>query len=229
MKTIGLIGGMSWESTIPYYRILNETVRDTLGGYHSAKIILYSVDFNDIERDQTAGEWEKMGVKLADIALTLQNAGADAIVLCTNTMHKVAAQIEAQISIPFIHIADATAEAVLNSGITKVALLGTKYTMSQDFYRDRLASHGLEIIVPETQDQEIINDVIFNELIQGKVLESSRKKYLNIINSLVSQGAQGVILGCTEIGILIRMQDTTIPLFETVAIHAKKITEFMLG
>jgi aspartate racemase len=229
MKTIGLIGGMSWESTIPYYRILNETVRDTLGSFHSAKIILYSVDFDDIERDQTAGEWERMGVKLADIALTLQNAGADAIALCTNTMHKVAGQIEAQISIPFIHIADATAEAVINSGITKIALLGTKYTMSQDFYRDRLASHGLEIIVPEMQDQEIINDVIFNELIQGKVLESSRKKYLNIINSLVSQGAQGVILGCTEIGILIRMQDTTIPLFETVAIHAKKITEFMLG
>jgi aspartate racemase len=229
MKTIGLIGGMSWESTIPYYRILNETVRDTLGGFHSAKIILYSVDFDDIERDQTAGEWERMGVKLADIALILQNAGADAIALCTNTMHKVADQIEAQISIPFIHIADATAATVINSSITKVALLGTKYTMSQDFYRDRLSSQGLEVIVPNPSDQEIINDVIFNELIQGKVLESSRKKYIDIINNLVTQGAQGIILGCTEIGILIRLQDTNIPLFETVAIHAKKVADYMLG
>jgi aspartate racemase len=229
MKTIGLIGGMSWESTIPYYRILNETVRDTLGGFHSAKIILYSVDFDDIERDQTAGEWERMGVKLADIALILQNAGADAIALCTNTMHKVADQIEAQISIPFIHIADATAATVINSSITKVALLGTKYTMSQDFYRDRLSSQGLEVIVPNPLDQEIINDVIFNELIQGKVLESSRKKYIDIINNLVTQGAQGIILGCTEIGILIRLQDTNIPLFETVAIHAKKVADYMLG
>jgi aspartate racemase len=229
MKTIGLIGGMSWESTIPYYRILNETVRDTLGGFHSAKIILYSVDFDDIERDQTSGEWERMGVKLADIALILQNAGADAIALCTNTMHKVADQIEAQISIPFIHIADATAATVINSSITKVALLGTKYTMSQDFYRDRLSSQGLEVIVPNPSDQEIINDVIFNELIQGKVLESSRKKYIDIINNLVTQGAQGIILGCTEIGILIRLQDTNIPLFETVAIHAKKVADYMLG
>ncbi len=228
MKTIGLIGGMSWESTIPYYRILNELTRDTLGGFHSAKILLYSVDFDEIEKDQTAGEWERMGETLANIALTLQNAGADAIVLCTNTMHKVAAQIEAKISIPFIHIADATAEAVLTAKITKVALLGTKYTMSQDFYKDRLILKGLDVIVPDKADQEFINNVIFNELIQGQVLQSSRDGYLSIIDQLVEQGAQGVILGCTEIGLLIRRQDTSIPLFETVEIHAKKAAQFLL-
>lgn len=228
MKTIGLIGGMSWESTIPYYKILNETIRDTLGGYHSAKIILYSVDFDEIERNQTAQEWDCMGETLANIALTLQNAGAEAIVLCTNTMHKVSAQIEAKITIPFIHIADATAEAVQRAGIFKVALLGTKYTMSQDFYKDRLSAHRLQVIVPDLTDQELINRVIFEELIQGIILESSRKQYLSIINKLSEQGAQGVILGCTEIGILIRPQDTTIRLFDTVEIHAKKAAKFML-
>jgi aspartate racemase len=228
MKTIGLIGGMSWESTIPYYRILNEIVRDKLGGYHSAKIILYSVDFEEIERDQTAGEWNEMGEKLANIALILQDAGADAIALCTNTMHKVADQIEAKISIPFIHISDATAEAVQKSGITKIALLGTKYTMSHDFYKTRLTCHGLDVIVPDVKDQEIINNIIFNELIHGKVNKSSQKKYLDIINRLVFNGAEGIILGCTEIGILIRSEDTDIPLFETVRIHAQKISEFLL-
>jgi len=228
MKTIGLIGGMSWESTIPYYKILNETVRDTLGGFHSAKILLYSVDFDEIERDQSAGEWERMGETLGNIALNLQNAGAEAIVLCTNTMHKVSDQIEAKIHIPFIHIADATAEAVLNAGITKIALLGTKYTMSQNFYKDRLASKGLEVIVPDAEDQEFINHVIFDELIQGMIFASSRKRYLDIIDQLVNQGAQGVILGCTEIGILIRPEDTQVRLFETVAIHAKKAAEFLL-
>jgi aspartate racemase len=229
MKTIGLIGGMSWESTVPYYRILNETVRDALGGYHSAKILLYSVDFDEYERYQTAGEWERMGETLGNIALTLQNAGADAIVLCTNTMHKVSDQIEAKIHIPFIHIADATAEAVLEAGISKVALLGTKYTMSQDFYKDRLSSKGLTVIVPDENDQTFINTVIFSQLIQGKVLASSRQGYLSIIDKLVEQGAQGVILGCTEIGILIRPQDTDVQLFETVEIHAKKAAEFLLN
>lgn len=228
MKTIGLIGGMSWESTISYYKMLNETIRDTLGGYHSAKIILYSVDFDEIERNQTAQEWDCMGETLANIALTLQNAGAEAIVLCTNTMHKVSAQIEAQITIPFIHIADATAEAVQRAGIFKVALLGTKYTMSQDFYKDHLSAQGLQVIVPDLTDQELINRVIFEELIQGIILESSRKQYLSIINKLSEQGAQGVILGCTEIGILIRPQDTTIRLFDTVEIHAQKAAKFML-
>ena len=228
MKTIGLIGGMSWESTISYYKMLNETIRDTLGGYHSAKIILYSVDFDEIERNQTAQEWDCMGETLANIALTLQNAGAEAIVLCTNTMHKVSSQIEAKITIPFIHIADATAEAVQRAGIFKVALLGTKYTMSQDFYKDRLSAQGLQVIVPDLTDQEFINRVIFEELIQGIILESSRKQYLSIINKLSEQGAQGVILGCTEIGILIRSQDTTIRLFDTVEIHAKKAAKFML-
>jgi aspartate racemase len=229
MKTIGLIGGMSWESTIPYYKILNETVRDTLGGYHSAKILLYSVDFDEIEHQQSASEWERMGETLGDIALTLQNAGAQAIVLCTNTMHKVSDRIEAKIHIPFIHIADATAEAVIYAGISKVALLGTKYTMSQDFYKDRLSSKGLTVIVPDENDQIFINTVIFTQLIQGKVLESSRQEYLSIIDKLVGQGAQGVILGCTEIGILIRPQDTDVLLFETVEIHAKKAAEFLLN
>lgn len=229
MKTIGLIGGMSWESTIPYYRILNETIRDTLGGFHSAKILLYSVDFAEIERDQTAGEWERMGETLGDIALKLQNAGAEAIVLCTNTMHKVSNQIEAKIHIPFIHIADAAAEVVRDAGISKVALLGTKYTMSQDFYIDRLSSKGLEVIVPIAEDQEFINHVIFDELIQGMIFASSRRKYLDIIDKLVSQGAQGVILGCTEIGILIKPEDTKIRLFETVEIHAKKAAKFLLN
>lgn len=228
MKTIGLIGGMSWESTISYYKMLNETIRDTLGGYHSAKIILYSVDFDEIEHNQTAQEWDCMGETLANIALTLQNAGAEAILLCTNTMHKVSSQIEAKITIPFIHIADATAEAVQRAGIFKVALLGTKYTMSQDFYKDRLSAHRLQVIVPDLTDQELINRVIFEELIQGIILESSRKQYLSIINKLSDQGAQGVILGCTEIGILIRPQDTMIRLFDTVEIHAKKAAKFML-
>ncbi len=228
MKTIGLIGGMSWESTISYYKMLNETIRDTLGGYHSAKIILYSVDFDEIEHNQTAQEWDCMGETLANIALTLQNAGAEAILLCTNTMHKVSSQIEAKITIPFIHIADATAEAVQRAGIFKVALLGTKYTMSQDFYKDHLSAHRLQVIVPDLTDQELINRVIFEELIQGIILESSRKQYLSIINKLSDQGAQGVILGCTEIGILIRPQDTTIRLFDTVEIHAKKAAKFML-
>lgn len=228
MKTIGLIGGMSWESTISYYKMLNETIRDTLGGYHSAKIILYSVDFDEIERNQNAQEWDCMGETLANIALTLQNAGAEAIVLCTNTMHKVSSQIEAKITIPFIHIADATAEAVQRAGIFKVALLGTKYTMSQDFYKDHLSAQGLQVIVPDLTDQEFINRVIFEELIQGIILESSRKQYLSIINKLSEQGAQGVILGCTEIGILIRPQDTAIRLFDTVEIHAKKAAKFML-
>ncbi|MGB7594856.1 MAG: aspartate/glutamate racemase family protein [Erysipelotrichaceae bacterium] len=228
MKTIGLIGGMSWESTIPYYRILNETVRDTLGGYHSAKILLYSVDFDEIERDQSAGEWERMGETLGNIALTLQNAGAEAIVLCTNTMHKVSDAIEAKIHIPFIHIADATADAVLDAGLSKVALLGTKYTMAQDFYKDRLASKGLIVIIPNAEDQEFINHVIFEELIKGKVLDTSRTRYLEIIDKLVKQGAEGVILGCTEIGILITPQDTDVKLFETVEIHAKKAAKFLL-
>lgn len=228
MKTIGLIGGMSWESTIPYYKILNETVRDTLGGYHSAKILLYSVDFDEIERDQTAGEWARMGETLGDIALNLQTAGAEAIVLCTNTMHKVSDAIEAKIHIPFIHIADATADAVIEAGLSNVALLGTKYTMAQDFYKDRLASKGLQVIVPDEQDQKFINHVIFEELIQGKVLDTSRKRYLKIIDQLVDQGAQGVILGCTEIGILISPQDTNVQLFETVEIHAKKAAKFLL-
>ncbi|MDD3115658.1 MAG: aspartate/glutamate racemase family protein [Anaerovibrio sp.] len=228
MKTLGLIGGMSWESTASYYKIINEAVKERLGGLHSAKILLYSVDFSEIERCQSSGEWDKCGVLLGSAAARLQQAGADCIVICTNTMHKVVPQIQAQIEIPVLHIADAAADALLKKNITRAALLGTKYTMTQDFYKNRLAENGLQVIVPEPADMEMVNDVIYNELCRGEVKEESRRKFAAVIDRLRLAGAQGVILGCTEIGLLVGAKDSSLPVFDTTVLHGIRAAEFAM-
>jgi aspartate racemase len=223
LKTIGLIGGMSWESTIPYYRQINETVKERLGGLHSAKIILYSVDFHDVERLQHAGNWQAAGELLADAARSLESAGADFLVLCTNTMHKVAPAIEAAVHIPLFHIADPTAIAIKDAGFSKIGLLGTRFTMEQDFYRDRLRErHGLQVLIPEQADRDIIHRVIYDELCLGRIVPDSRAQFRRIVEGLVRQGAEAVILGCTEISLLIGQQDAAVPLFDTTGIHARK-------
>lgn len=222
MKTIGLIGGMSWESTIPYYRIINEVVKEELGGLHSARCILYSVEFAEIEALQASGEWEKTGEILGDAARKLQEAGAEFIVICTNTMHKVAPQVQSMITIPLLHIAEVTAEELKAQNISKVALLGTKYTMKQDFYKSKLTEAGIEVLIPEEKDIEYINSVIFKELCLGHMKVESNKQFLRIIAELSAKGAQGVILGCTEIGLLVKQENTEVPLFDTTFIHAKR-------
>ena len=222
MKTIGLIGGMSWESTVTYYRLINEAVKERLGGLHSAKILLYSVDFQEIEECQTRGEWDRSAAILGDAAKRLEGAGADCIVICTNTMHKVAPQIREQISIPILHIAEATAKELTGRGISRVLLLGTRYTMQQDFYKEKLVERGLEVMVPGDADMEIVNRIIFNELCLGVISEDSKKEYLRIIEDQRNRGAQGVILGCTEIGLLISQADTDLPVFDTTQIHAAR-------
>lgn len=222
MKTIGLIGGMSWESTVTYYQIINEVVKERLGGLHSAKCLLYSVDFQEIEECQARGDWEKSGEILADAAVSLERAGADFIVICTNTMHKVAPVIQKAVSIPVIHIADATAAELKRKNIGKVALLGTKYTMLQEFYKERLMAHGVEVLIPDDAGVELVNRVIYEELCLGIISEASKTEFLRIILELASQGAEGVILGCTEIGLLVKQQDTSVPLFDTTVIHAAK-------
>ena len=225
MKTIGLIGGMSWESTVTYYKIINETVKERLGGFHSGKILLYSVDFAEIEECQAKGEWEKSAEILSEAAENLEKAGADFIVICTNTMHKVAGKIQENIKIPVIHIADATAHKLIQDGILKTALLGTKYTMTQDFYKEKLRENGIEVLIPEEKDIEIVNHVIYEELCLGKILDSSRKEYIRIIDGLKEKGAQGVILGCTEIGLLISQKDSPLPVYDTTEIHALSACE----
>lgn len=222
MRTIGLIGGMSWESTVTYYQIVNETIKRELGGLHSAKVLLYSVDFAEIEKYQASGEWEKSAEVLADAAMNLEKAGADYIVICTNTMHKVAPEIQKKISIPIIHIAEATADELKLKGISKVGLLGTKYTMTQEFYKSKLIEAGIEVVIPDQAGVETVNDIIYNELCLGIISEESKKKYLGIIADLEESGAQGVILGCTEIGLLIQQKDTKLPVFDTTQIHATK-------
>lgn len=228
MKTLGLIGGMSWESTIPYYRIINETVRERLGGLHSARLILYSVDFHDIERLQQAGVWDEAGRILADAARALEAAGAEGLALCTNTirlrqaLHKVAPAIEAAVTIPLLHIADPTAAAVKQAGIRTVGLLGTRFTMEQGFYRGRLmARHGLPVIIPDPADREIVHRVIYEELCQGEIRHESRAQYREIMQRLVEKGAEGIILGCTEIALLVRPEDAPAPLFDTTGLHAR--------
>ena len=225
MKTIGLIGGMSWESTVTYYKIINDTVKERLGGFHSGKILLYSVDFAEIEECQAKGEWEKSAEILSEAAENLEKAGADFIVICTNTMHKVAGKIQENIKIPVIHIADATAHKLKQDGILKTALLGTKYTMTQDFYKEKLRENGIEVLIPEEKDIEIVNHVIYEELCLGKILDSSRKEYIRIIDGLKEKGAQGVILGCTEIGLLISQKDSPLPVYDTTEIHALSACE----
>ncbi|MCC2956123.1 aspartate/glutamate racemase family protein [Massilia sp. IC2-477] len=228
MKTIGLIGGMSWESTVPYYRSINETVRELRGGLHSAKLVLVSVDFDEVERLQRAGDWDRAGLLLADCARSLESAGADFIVLCTNTMHKVAAAIEAAAGIPLFYIADPTAEAIRAQGLRRIGLLGTRFTMEQDFYRARLQQHGLEVLVPEEAGRALVHRVIYEELCQGKVLDASRDAYRVVIQELVDAGAEAVILGCTEIALLVGPADSPVPVFDTTALHARKAAEFAL-
>lgn len=230
LKTIGLIGGMSWESTIPYYRQINETIKERLGGLHSAKVILYSVDFHDIERLQHAGNWQAAGELLADAARSLASAGADFLVLCTNTMHKVADVIEAAVDIPLFHIADPTALQIKQAGFSTVGLLGTRFTMEQEFYRDRLRDrHGLQVLTPTLEDRELVHRVIYEELCLGKVLTQSRVDYRRIMTALAEQGAQAIILGCTEISLLVGPEDAKVPLFDTTFIHAKSAAEWALA
>ncbi len=230
MKTIGLIGGMSWESTIPYYRIINETIKERLGGLHSARIVLYSVDFHEIERLQHAGNWEAAGTMLAEAARSLAAAGAAFLVLCTNTMHKVASSIEAAVSIPLYHIADPTAIAIQRAGLSSVGLLGTRFTMEQAFYRDRLSErHGLRVIVPGAEDRAVVHRIIYEELCLGIVKPESRSAYRGVIERLAAQGAQAIILGCTEIALLVDQQDSRVPLFDTAAIHARMAAEEALS
>lgn len=222
MKTIGLIGGMSWESTTSYYQIINETIKRELGGLHSAKILLYSVDFAEIEHYQAVGDWNKSAQVLADIAQRLEQAGADFIVICTNTMHKVAPQIQKKIAIPILHIAQATAQALVDDGIRKVGLLGTKYTMTQDFYKEKLLESGLEVLIPDQAGIADVNRIIYDELCLGDIRESSKQTYLTVIDDLKNAGAEAVILGCTEIGLLVKQSDIALPLYDTTVIHAEK-------
>lgn len=229
MKTIGLLGGMSWESTAEYYRLINQGVNHSLGRLHSAKIAMYSVDFDDIEKLQQHGEWQATAKILSQAAINVQNAGADFLLICTNTMHKVAPQIQDAIDIPVLHVADATAEVLLEKGIKTVGLLGTAYTMEQDFYKGRLNEHfGLNVLVPSETDRKIIHNVIYNELCLGNLLTSSKLEFLRIIESLAEQGAQAVILGCTEIGMLVEQQDTQTLLLDTTFIHANKAVEWAI-
>lgn len=230
MKTIGLLGGMSWESSVGYYRAINEGIKASLGGLHSAKIAMVSVDFDPIEKLQHDGDWQGTAKILAEAALNVQRAGADFLLICTNTMHKVVPEIEATIDIPVVHIADATAEVLLKKGIKTVGLLGTAFTMEQDFYKGRLQDkHGLCVLVPEPVDREIVHDVIYQELCLGNIIASSKAQYLRIIEGLAEQGAEAIILGCTEIGMLVDQSDTQIALLDTTYIHAQKAVELALA
>ena len=221
MKTIGMLGGMSWQSTASYYKAINEGVKESLGGLHSAKISLYSVDFDEIEKLQNLGKWKETAKILSNAALSVEASGADFLLICTNTMHKVAPEIEESISIPLLHIADATAEKLVSDGVMKVGLLGTQFTMNQDFYKGRLTErYGIHVMVPEAQQREIVHNIIYSELCLGKINDSSRQRYLEIINQLYEQGAEAIILGCTEIALLVQQQHTEVPLYDTTEIHA---------
>ena len=230
MKTIGLIGGMSWESSVEYYRIINEATRDALGGLHSAKSIMYSVEFAEIEALQHAGRWDEAARILVAAAQSLEKGGAEFALICTNTMHKLYDEVQEKIKIPLLHIADATAEVIKAGGFSKVALLGTRFTMEEDFYKGRLIKkYDLEVIVPSTNEREEVHRVIYEELCAGKIMASSRQQYAGIINRIIGQGAQGVILGCTEIGLLVKPEDSSVPLFDTAEIHAKAAVKYALA
>jgi aspartate racemase len=229
MKTIGLIGGMSWESSIEYYRILNETVRAKLGGLHSAKSIMYSVDFAEIEVLQHQGRWDEATELMIAAAKNVENGGADFVIICTNTMHKMADEVQRHIGVPLLHIADATAEAVKARGLRTVGLLGTRFSMEEDFYKGRLTErHGLEVIIPAEEEREIVHRVIYDELCAGKINQTSREQYVGIMNRLVKDGAEAIILGCTEISLLVRDEDSQVPLFDTTTIHAVAAVEYAL-
>jgi aspartate racemase len=228
VRTLGLLGGMSWESTLPYYRIVNERVRQRLGGLHSAKLVLHSVDFADIEEMQRAGDWDTAGAILVEAARGLHAAGAECLVICTNTMHLIAPAIEAAVDLPLLHIADATAARIREAGLSRVALLGTRFTMERDFYRQRIEAAGIEVIVPGAAQREVVHRVIYEELCLGRILGTSREAYRGIIEDLVARGAQGVILGCTEIGLLVGEDDASVPLFDTARIHAEAAADWAL-
>ena len=230
MKTIGLLGGMSWSSTIDYYRFINKGVQGILGGLHSAQIVMYSVDFDPIEKLQHKGDWDGTARILSNAAKSIERAGADFLLICTNTMHKVAPQVEKEITIPLLHIADATAEVLVNKEIKTVGLLGTAFTMEEDFYKGRLSEkHGLTVVVPSAEDRQIVHNIIYTELCIGKVEERSKMEFIRIIDALAGQGAEAVILGCTEIGMSIQQANTKMPLFDTTAIHAQKAVEYAIG
>jgi amino-acid racemase len=230
MKTIGLLGGMSWESSLEYYRNINRMVKERLGGLHSAKCLMYSVDFQEIETFQAQGCWDEAGRILGEAAASLEKGGAEFLLICTNTMHKVAPEIQRQISMPVLHIADPTARAVKSHGIRKIGLLGTRFTMQEDFYKGKLIhDHGLAVVTPDPDDVHVVDEVIFKELCLGQIKDDSKKQYLEIIDRLAMAGAEGVILGCTEIGLLVKAADSPIPLFDTTAIHAQAAVDFALG
>lgn len=230
MKIIGMIGGMSWESSAEYYRIINETVKAKLGGLHSARCILYSVDFEEIETFQHTGNWKEATKCMVDAARSCEKAGADFVIICTNTMHRMADDVQAHIKIPLLHIADATAEKIRTQGLKTVGLLGTKYTMKEDFLKGRLIDKfSLDVLVPTEDEQEIIHTIIYEELCLGEIKEQSRKKYRKIIETLTSRGAEGIILGCTEIPLLVQQQDSRVPLFDTTRIHAEAAVELALS
>jgi len=230
MKTIGLLGGMSWESSLEYYRLLNQMVRQRLGGMHSARCILYSLDFAEIEELQMSGDWNQSAAILIAAAQGLERAGADGLLICTNTMHKLADQVQANLSIPLLHIADATGQAIQGQGLQSIGLLGTRFTMEEAFYRGRLEDkYNLQVLIPNTEDRQVVHDVIYGELVQGVSNPVSRQAYLEIIDRLVGQGAQGIILGCTEIGLLVKAEHTAIPLFDTTLIHAQTAVDWALG
>jgi len=230
MKIIGMIGGMSWESSLEYYRLINETVRERLGGLHSAKSIMYSVDFAEIEALQHAGKWDQATALMIEAARHVEKGGADFVIICTNTMHKMADAVEQSISIPLLHIADAAAQKIVHAGMKKVGLLGTKFTMEEDFYRTRLIErYGLDVIIPDEISRQDVHQIIYDELCLGRIEPASRKRYQAIIDELESEGAQGIILGCTEIGLLINEKDCSLPLFDTTAIHAVAAVEYAIG
>jgi aspartate racemase len=228
MKCIGLIGGMSWESSVEYYKILNEEIKHILGGFNSVECILRSVNFEEIELYQRTNEWEKCGKILNNAAKNLEKAGADLIILCTNTMHKVTDKLLENINIPFLHIADMTADEIVKENLNVVGLLGTKYTMAEDFYKSKLVKKGIRVIVPYERDQDVINEIIYNELCKGILEDNSRKEYIRIIDKMIKNGGQGIILGCTEIGLLVKQKDISVKIFDTTVIHAKKAVEFAL-
>jgi aspartate racemase len=229
MKTIGLIGGMSWESSIEYYRIINETVKARLGGLHSARSIMYSVDFAEIEALQHQGRWDKATEMMIDAARRVERGGADFVIICTNTMHRMADQVQAQIRIPLLHIADATAASIKARGMKRIGLLGTRFTMEEEFYKGRLVDkHGLDVIIPADAEREIVHRVIYDELVLGQIRPASQEQYVRIMARLAAQGAEGIILGCTEIGLLVGDQDSPVPLFDTTRIHAVAAVEYAL-
>ncbi len=230
MRTLGLIGGMSWESTVPYYRLINEGAKTRLGGLHSARLLLYSVDFAEVEQLQRLGDWPAAGQLLAQAARALQAAGAQGLVLCTNTMHKVAGDIEAATPLPLLHIVDAAAQALVSRGLQRVGLLGTRFTMEQDFYKSRLAErHGVQVLVPSAQEREVVHRIIYEELCLGQLHAASREVYRHTMAHLVARGAQAIVLGCTEIGLLVDAQDCAVPLLDTTTLHAQMAVDWMLA